>query len=167
MSDSTELAQIRPATVEELRAIIDLTQWANSLVNGQDYHDPDPEYLSRALMYQTLTATSVDAVLSEGGIRKLQESVTDVPGASTGPIEVDDLYVTGSDFGEGSKTYIIFGGTDMELGNRVKYSTGAGQVQAQFLALINLGVWPIRCQVKRTSRKDRGGRHLFWVTTPD
>jgi hypothetical protein len=167
MTDNAQLAHLRPATVAELRDIIDLQNWANSLINGQEYQDPDPDYLSRALMYQTLTASSAAAILSEGGIRKLQESVTDVPGASTGPIEVDDLYVTGSDFGEGARTYIIFGGTDMELGHRVKYSTGAGQVQAQFLALVNLGVWPIKCQVKRTARKDKGGKHLFWVTTPD
>lgn len=154
-------------SLPDLMQIINLSSWAESLVNGAPYDEPDPTYLQRALLMQTLTAKSAEEVLNANGIRKLQESIPDLADSSTGPIEITDLYVTGSDFGEGLPTYVIFGGTDLEMRREVRYSTGATQVQASFLALLNLGVWPIRCQIKRLSRKDKGGRHLFWVTTPD
>jgi len=167
MSQQIVQVNVKALDLDAVKQVISMQGWADSLMAGADYVDPDPDYLSRSLMIQTLTATSVTQILSESSVRKLQESVPDVPDGSTGPIEVDDLYVTGSDFGEGAKTYIIFGGTKMETGERFKYSTGATQVQGQFLAMLNVGAWPIKCQVKRTSRKDRGGHYLFRITTPD
>src|SRR5260370_32373458 len=82
MTHPTELAQIRPATIAELHDIIDIQAWVNSLMHGAEYHEPDPDYLSRSLMYQTLTATTTAEFLSQAGSRKLQEAVTDTPGAS-------------------------------------------------------------------------------------
>ncbi len=167
MSDKEIQPRQTGMDLERVKQIISLQGWADALINGTPYTDPDPNYVSRQFMIATLKAATLDEVLRLNQISRLQKSVPDVEGATTGPIEVDDIYVTSSDFGEGMPTYVIFGGTDMEMGNRVKYSTGAQQVQAQFLAMINIGAWPIRCQVKRLDRKDRSGKHLFWVTTPD
>lgn len=150
-----------------LRGQIDLTMWANSLVNRSKYEEPDPDYLSRLLLTQTLTADTIDAVFQQGNIRKLQQSIPNVPEASTGPIEIRDLYVTGSDFGEGAPCYMILTVTDMETGAEVKYTTGAQQLQAQILRLVSLGMWPIKCKIIRTDRKDRGGRFLFWLAPAD
>lgn len=155
------------ALPEELRGRIVLRDWADSLVNHAKYEEPDPDYLSRTLLLQTLMAETPEAVLTQSGIRKLQESIPNAPGAGTGAVEVTSLYVTGSDFGEGAPCYMIFELTDLETGVPQKYSTGATQLQAQFLRLISLGVWPIRGQIKRTERKDRGGRFLFWFFPPD
>lgn len=152
---------------DALRDTIDLTAWANSLVRKVKYQEPDPDYLSRMLLMQTLTADTPEAVFEQNGIRKLQQSVPNVPGASTGPIEINDIYVTGSDFGEGAPCYMILSVTDLETGEDSKYTTGAGQLQAQILKLISLGQWPIKCKITRTERKDRGDRFLFWLFPPD
>lgn len=151
----------------QLEGSFTLTAWAESLINHVPYVEPDPDYLSRTLLIQTLTAETVDDVLTQGGIRKLQESVPNVPGASTGPVEVYDLYVTGSDFGEGAPCYMILSLRDLETGFETKYTTGATQLQAQILRVLSLGIWPIRCKITRTERKDRGGRFLFWLFPPD
>ncbi len=155
------------ALPEVLFGKLDLSVWAESLVNRRPYTEPDPEYLSRMLLVQTLMAEDADAVFAQAGIRKLQESIPNVPSAGTGPIELYDLYVTGSDFGEGAPCYMIMSARDLETGFESKYTTGATQLQAQILRLISLGTWPIRCQIKRTERKDKGGRFLFWLFPPD
>lgn len=151
----------------QLQGVIVLSSWANALMNHTPYDEPDPDYLSRTLLFQTLTAETADEVLTQGGIRKLQESIPNVPGASTGPVEIFGLYVTGSDFGEGAPCYMILTLRDLETGFESKYTTGATQLQAQILRLISLGVWPIRGKITRTERKDRGGRFLFWLFPPD
>ena len=144
-----------------------LSSWAQSLVNHVPYAEPDPDYLSRMLLVQTLTAETPDAVFEQAGLRKLQEAIPNVPGGSTGPVEIYGLYVTGSDFGEGAPCYMILDTRDLETASEVKYTTGATQLQAQILRLVSFGVWPIRCKITRTERKDRGGRFLFWLFPPD
>jgi hypothetical protein len=155
------------AVPDDLYGKLDLSVWANSLINRTPYTEPDPEYLSRMLLTQTLMADDVDAVFAQAGIRKLQEAIPNVPNGGTGPIQIYDLYVTGSDFGEGAPCYMILSVRDLETGMESKYTTGATQLQAQILKLISLGSWPITCQIKRTERKDRGGRFLFWLFPPD
>ena len=155
------------ALPDDLYGKLDLSVWAESLVNRRPYTEPDPEYLSRMLLTQTLMASDVDAVFAQAGIRKLQEAIPNVPNGGTGPISIYDLYVTGSDFGEGAPCYMILSVRDLETGVESKYTTGASQLQAQILKLISLGNWPIECQIKRTERKDRGGRFLFWLFPPD
>jgi hypothetical protein len=171
--DSTDGTVVKPLIAEgvalpdDLYGKLDLSVWAESLINRRPYTEPDPEYLSRMLLTQTLMASDVDAVFEQAGIRKLQEAIPNVPNGGTGPITIYDLYVTGSDFGEGAPCYMILSVRDMETGMESKYTTGASQLQAQILKLISLGNWPIKCQIKRTERKDRGGRFLFWLFPPD
>lgn len=144
-----------------------LSDWANSIVNKAPYVEPDPDYLSRLLIMQTLTAESLEQVFEQRGIRKLQESVPNVPDAGTGPVLIDDLYIATSDQTDGMPCYMILGTTHMETGAIEKYTTGAGQLQAQILAAISFGTWPIPCNIKRIDRKDRGGRYLFWMYPPE
>lgn len=151
----------------EVTNIIDIRGWALSLVKGDPYEEPDPDFLSRQLMIQTLSAMTEDEVFSQTGIRSLQKSIPDVPGGSSGPIEIYGLYVTDSDFKEGARTYVILSTRDLETGFEVKYTTGASQIQAQILAALSLGIWPIRCKIVRTERKDKGGKFLFWLAPAD
>lgn len=147
--------------------VLDLSAWAESLVNGVKYHEPDPNYLSRLLITQTLTSETADDVFEQAGIRKLQEAVPNVPGAETGPFELTMLYVTESDFGEGAPCYMLMDLASLDTGMVSKYSTGATGLQAQLLRLLSLGCWPIRGNIKRLDRKDKGGRFLFWLYPPD
>lgn len=146
---------------------VDLTMWANALVNHTPYEDPDPEYLSRRILMETLTATTAEAVFAQSQGRKLQEWVPDFPGAYVGPLEITELTVTGSDFGEGATCYVIIAGEDLTDGTSFRASTGATGVQAQLLRLVSLGTWPLRCVVKRTESKDKGGRYLLRLWPPD
>ena len=151
----------------QLEGKFTLSAWAESIANRVKYIEPDPDYLSRLLIVQTLTAASQDEVFEQRGIRKLQESVPNVPDAGTGPIIIDDLYIAASDQTDGLPCYMIMGTTHMETGEVAKYTTGAGQLQAQVLASIGFGTWPIPCNIKRIDRKDRGGRYLFWMYPPE
>jgi hypothetical protein len=151
----------------ELTKVIDMQGWARSLITHEDYNEPDKDYLQRTLLLQTLSAESLEDVFRQGAVRKLQESVPNVPGGTTGPVDIYDLYVTDSDFGEGAPCYMLLGCRDLETGIEARYSTGAQQLQAQVMASICLGTWPIRCRITRTDRKDRGGRFLFWLFPPD
>lgn len=161
------LVNSRAPLPDELARKFNLTSWAESLVNGVPYVEPDPNYLSRLLIMQTLTAASLDEVFEQNQIRRLQQSIPNVPDAGTGPIAIDDVYVTASDFGEGAPCYVILGTTHLETGEVAKYTTGAQQLQAQILAALSFGTWPITCNIKRIDRKDRGGRYLFWMYPPE
>lgn len=154
-------------TAEQVKEVIDFTSWANALINGHEYQEPDPGRLQRLLMLRVLEARTLDEILAEVAIGKLQQMVPDVPGASTGPMEVNDLYVTASDFGEGMPCYIIAGAVSLDTGEGTRFTTGSSYLQTQFLAMLGLGHWPIRCQIKRINRKDRGGRFLFQMYPPD
>ncbi len=146
---------------------ISLSSWADSIINNVPYDEPDPEYLGRSLLYQTLTAETADKVFEQAGIRKLQEYVPNTPNATSGPIEIRDLYVAKSDQKDGLPTYMILDICHLDLDLTVRVSTGAGQLQAQILRLISFGQWPIRCQITRMDRKDRGDRYLFWLAPAD
>lgn len=165
---STEISKMAtPGTVDEIKEQVSLQSWANALMNGTAYDEPDPGYLTRTLLMGVLTATTPDQVMAEGGIAKLQELVPDAPGQTTGPIRITDLYVTGSDFGEGMPCYVIVTYVHLDTGDVGKFTTGASYIQAQMLSLINLGNWPIDCQVKRINRKDKGGKFLFQMFPAD
>jgi hypothetical protein len=161
------LLQNAAALPEELEGVVDLSGWAEALVNKRPYREPNPSYLSDLLIRQTLEATSPEMVFTPNDLDGLQKRVPDVPNASTGPIEISGLYVASSNMAEGQPTYMILDITDMETGATYKTTTGASQLQAQILRLVSFGTWPIRCQIKRTERKDRGGRFLFWLFPPD
>lgn len=169
-ASGTVVAPLMPGAVqlpEILRDKIILSAWANSLVNRVEYMEPDPDYLSRLLITQTLTATSLEAVFEQNQIRGLQKAIPQVPDAGTGPIEIYDLYVTSSDLNEGAPCYMILSCTHLETGEQTKYTTGSQQLQAQVLAALGHGMWPIRCNIKRLDRKDKGGKFLFWMFPPE
>jgi hypothetical protein len=147
--------------------VIDVQGWARSLITHEVYKEPDPDYLARLLLLQTLSAESLDALFEQGAIAKLQEAIPNVPGAGTGPIEIYDLYVTDSDFGEGAPTYLILSTRHLEHGMEKRYTTGATQIQAQVMLAICKGWWPLKCQISRTDRKDKGDRYMFWLIPPD
>jgi hypothetical protein len=151
----------------ELADNLNLSRWAESLVNHAPYTEPDPNYLSRVLLRQTLEATTPEQVFNPNDLDGLQKIIPNVPGAGTGPVEIDGLYVASSGMTEGAPCYMILDFTDLETGVKRKTTTGATQLQAQILRLLGFGIWPIRCQIKRTERKDRGGRFLFWLFPPD
>lgn len=144
-----------------LEGKIDLLGWLNTLVHGVKYREPDPEYMARAMMIQSLTATTVEQLLDDSGLLKLQEEIDNFAGATSGPIEIVDLYITGSDLSEDEAAYMILTIVDLETRVVGRYSTGAGSLQTKIMGMIALGQWPIRGQIVRTASKDKGGRHLF------
>lgn len=156
-----------PGTVAEVREQVSFEAWGNSLVNGTAYKEPDPGYLTRTLIMGLLTAETAEQVMAGNSIAKLQQIIPDAPGQGTGPIEITDLYVTGSDFDEGMPCYVIVSYVHMNDGESGKFTTGASYLQAQLLAMLNLGHWPIRCQIKRINRKDRAGKFLFQMYPAD
>lgn len=151
----------------ELQGLFTLTAWRDSLIKGEPYKEVDPDFLSRKLMLQTLNSATLEDVFEQKGMRKLQEAIPNTPGAGTGNIAITELYVTDSDFGEGAPCYVIFGAVDMDSGALVQYTTGATQLQIQMLRALSFGHWPIRGNIKRIDRKDKGGRYLFWMFPPD
>lgn len=154
-------------TPEALEAIVNLEAWASAVVRGTPYVEPDPEFISRMLALQTITAGSVEAVFAQANIRQLQKMLPDNPGATTGPLEITDLYVAASDFETGNPSYVIITAMDLELGEERKFTTGATNIQATLIGLLANGAWPIRCQFKRGESKDKGGRYLMFCLPPD
>lgn len=147
----------------ELDGLFDLREWFTSLTTGVEYIEPNPDYMSQRMLYLTLMSGTVEDVLTPNQITGLQDLVPNVPGGSTGNITVTDLYVASSDQKDGNKTYILFSYVTEDTMEEVTTTTGATQVQAQLLTLLALGTWPLRVNIKRTERKDRGDRFLFWV----
>jgi hypothetical protein len=147
--------------------IVAFEDWAQSIVFGTPYKEPNPDFISRMLALQAITADTIEEVFQANGVKKLQEILANVPGATTGPKEITDLYVAESDFETGNPCYVIISWVDLETGDDQKVTTGATNVQATLIGLLKLGTWPIRCQIKRGDSKDKGDRYLLFLLPPD
>lgn len=152
---------------EAISAIVDVRGWASAVLRKTPYDEPNPDFISTMLAWQTMTAQSVEDAFSQAGVRQVQKMLANAPGATTGPIEITDLYVASSDFETGNPTYVVITATDLTSGEEWKATTGATNVQATLFALMANGAWPIRCQIKRGESKDKGGRYLLFVLPPD
>lgn len=152
---------------EAFGAVIAFESWARSIVFGEKYNEPDPEFISRMLAYLTITGENIDQVFANAGVSKVQEMVPDQPSATFGPFEITDLYVAASDFETGNPTYVIITGVRLDDGTDFKCTTGATNIQATLIGLLKLGTWPIRAQFKRGISKDKGGRYLLFLLPPD
>jgi len=152
---------------DALGAMIDVRAWAESILRKAPYVEPNPDYISTMIAFQTISAQSVEEVFANAGVSKLQEMIPNTPGATTGAFEIVDLYVASSDFETGQPCFVIIEGVGLETGETFKATTGATNVQATLLGLLVNGMWPIRCQIKRGESKDKGGRYLLFVLPPD
>jgi hypothetical protein len=152
---------------ERVNVVIDVRKWVGSILAKTPYEEPNPDFISTMIAFQTITAQTVEEVFDQQGVKKLQEMLPNTPGATTGPVEITDLYVASSDFETGNPSYVIITTVHLETGEEAKFTTGATNVQATILGLLLNGMWPIRCQIKRGDSKDRGGRYLMFVLPPD
>jgi hypothetical protein len=152
---------------ERVNVVIDVQGWVGSILAKTPYDEPNPDFISTMIAFQTITAQSVEEVFQQQGVKKLQEMLPNTPGANTGPIEITDLYVASSDFETGNPSYVIVTAVHMDTGDEFKFTTGATNVQATILGLLLNGMWPIKCQIKRGDTKDKGGRYLLFVLPPD
>lgn len=152
---------------EALGAVIDVRGWASAIIAGTPYKEPNPDFISRMLALQTITAESIQEAFEQSGVRGLQEIIPNVPEGTIGNIEVTDIYVAESDFETGNPTYVVVSYINLDDGSSGKFTTGATNVQATFLALLRLGMWPIKCKIKRGESKDKGDRFLLFVLPAD
>lgn len=152
---------------EALLPVINVEAWARSIVRGVKYKEPDPDYISRTLALQIIAAETVEEIYSRTEIRRVQDWIPDTPGATSGPLELLDLYVSASDYETGNPTFVIMTFLDMETGEEFKATTGATNIQATLIGLLAHGQWPIRVQIKRGEVKDKGGRYLLFMLPPD
>lgn len=148
---------------EAIGAVIDVKGWAESLIIHTSYTEPNPDFISQMLAFNVMTAASIEEAFQSQNVKQLQRMLPNVPEASTGNIEITDLYVAESDFETGNPTYVIVTCTSMEDGISYKFTTGATNVQATIFALLRLGMWPIQCRIVRGQTKDKGGRYLLFV----
>lgn len=150
-----------------LGAIVNVEAWASAILRGTPYAEPDPDFISRMIAWETISAQTIEEAFEQNKVRRIQKMIADSPGATTGPIEITDLYVASSDFETGNPTFLIISATDLTTGESWRATTGATNVQATIMALMLNGMWPIRCQIKRGDSKDRGGKYLLFVLPPD
>lgn len=147
--------------------VIDFEGWARSVAFRDDYHEPNPDYISMMLAMQSIMANTIEEAFAQGGVVKLQEILFDRPGETTGPIEIHDVYVAESDFETGNPCYVIMTWTDLASGADLKVTTGATNIQATLIGLLKLGMFTIKCQIKRGDSKDKGGKYLLHLLPPD
>lgn len=145
----------------ELDGLFYIQAWIKALTTNTKYVEPNPDFMSQRMMMNTLSATTVDELLADQTLDGLQKILPDEPWASTGNIMLTDLYVAASDIEGGSPTYVLFSYVEELSGNEVTTSTGATTLQLKFASMLAMGIWPIRGQIKRRDRKDRGGRYLL------
>lgn len=150
-----------------LTTFINPVGWINSMLYGDTYAEPDPDFISKMLTARAIFAESDEEAFSAMGVKRLQKWVADRPGETTGPLELTDLYVAASDFETGNPTYVLMSAVHLESGEELKISTGATNIQGTLIGLLRLGRWPIRFQVKRGDSKDKGGRYLLHMLPPD
>jgi hypothetical protein len=152
---------------EEIASIINFEGWARSIVFREAYTEPNPDFIAQSLSLKAIMADTIEEIWAANGVKKLQELLPDEPGASTGPLELTELYVAASDFESGNPTYVIITVVNLTHGATMKFTTGATNVQATLIGLLKLGHSPMRFQIKRGDSKDKGGRYLTFMLPPD
>lgn len=152
---------------ERMNVIINVREWARSVAYGTPYTEPSPDFISRMLALELITASSVEEAFRQQGVRGLQDMIANTPGAELGNIEITDIYVAESDFETGNPSYIVVSYLHLDDGVTGKFTTGATNIQATIIALLINGMWPIRTKVKRGSTKDKGGRYLLFMLPAD
>lgn len=152
---------------EVLSHTVDIRGWLAAIVLNADYTEPDPSYIQREMALNVLL--NPEGALSSDieGLDKLEEMVDDFPGASTGPIRIEDLYIVPSDIEEGGKTYMILTWYNMETNETHRVSGGGQSVQTQLAACLMVGRWPIECQIVRSDVKRPGGGYMLKVWPVD
>lgn len=146
---------------EALDGKVDLRAWAFSLYTGAEYNEPDPEGLSRAMLFDALMAGSLEEILQDSDLSSLQDLIDDFPGSTTGPVRITDLYVAKSDMEDGGPCYLILTWVDMATGQEQRATTGAVILQRKLLAALSIGAWPIECQIVRDKFKDASGKFML------
>ena len=153
---------LKPADLPpELSKLFSLEAWLKSLIHGDPYTELDPDFMAKRMMMLTLSATTAEEIMADAPMDGLQKLIPDAPWQGTGNIMVTGLYVAKSDQPDGNPTYMLMEYFGKETGVEVTTTTGATKLQLQFASMLALGIWPLEGQIKRTDRKDRGGRHLF------
>ena len=145
----------------ELDGLFYIQAWIKALTTNTKYVEPNPDFMQQRMMMNTLSATTVEELLTDQALEGLQHIIPDEAWATTGNIMLTDLYVAASDIEEGAPTYMLLTYVDEATGIETTTSTGATNLQLQFASMLAMGIWPIRGQIKRRDRKDRGGRHLL------
>lgn len=151
----------------ELAPTINAKGWMASLLGGAVYKEPDPEYLLKLLMAQSILADTIEQAWELGTVRHLQDWLPNEPGAVLGPFEITDIYVAKSDFETGNPTYVIVSCVMLDTGEEERWSTGASQIQATLLGLLRHGVWPIQAKLLRGDIRDKGDRYMMNMVRPD
>lgn len=162
---SGKLEKLRNLTIaplpEALEGKVDVRGWMVSLFTGAEYIEPDPEGLTRDMLFQSLMATTSAEILSDSAMDSLQDLLEDFAGNTTGPIRITDLYVASSDMEDGAPTYIIMTWVDMTTGQEYRASTGASIIQRKLISHLVIGHWPVECQLVRDKFTDVSGKHML------
>lgn len=151
----------------ELKGLFDIKDWVRALMTGEKYTELNPDFMAQRMMMLTLSATTVEEVLADEPMEGLQNLIPDAPWMGTGNITLTGLYVARSELENGAPTYMLLEYVREDRWEEVTTTTGATKLQLQFASMLAMGIWPIRGQIKRTDRKDRGGRHLFSFYPPE
>lgn len=150
-----------PADMEKF---VPAERWIRSLLLGEKYTEPDPNFLSRMLAAEVIFAGSVEEVFKQGMVQGLQKLLPDKPNAKSATFELESVYVMESDFTEGNPCYVVMRGVFLDSGEEFITTTGATGIQAQLISLIGLGQWPIRAVFMRGDTKDAGGHYLMFLS---
>lgn len=160
-SIETLLLETSPALPAALDGAFKLMEWYRSLAYGEPYAELDPERIAKKIMLRTFQAKDAAAVFEHQKPFGLQGLVRNQPGATTGPIDIVDLYVAESEHKTGVPCFMVMEIVSRNTGESLTTTTGARELQAQILSLVALGIWPIECEIKRIDAQDRGGRYMF------
>jgi hypothetical protein len=156
-----------PPLPEALEGKIDAQGWLRSVVLGAAYTEPDPDYIAREIGMQTLLAEDDREALMGAEIGGLQDFLEDYAGATTGPIDITDLYVATSDQAIGDGAFLIITWWSHEDGKEYRRTTGAQAIQYALMRYLLKGIWPIKCQFVRDKATDQGGKHILKVWPVD
>lgn len=152
---------------EEVEKYVSAEGWIRSILLGEKYREPDPDFLSRMLAAEVIFAGSIEEVFRQGMVRGLQEMLPDTAGYESEPFELDSIYVMESDYETGNPCYTVMRGTFLISGEDFITTTGATSVQAQLIALIAHNEWPIKAKFGRGDVTDKSGKHMMFLLPPD
>jgi hypothetical protein len=151
LPDRGELAQLLGATVIPVR------QWAQALVNSQQFEEENEEEAGLSIVRAILLANTPEAMFAAMNVSSVDEMLGKDPGARSSVFEIYGATPLASTYDEGPSCFCVIQARDKAEGTAVTLSCGARSVQAAILGSMLHGWLPITAAFERKRKPTRRG----------
>lgn len=136
---------------------LNLEEWLRGIASADDFPDSDPDAASMGILAQILLAETSAEVLASLNLERAKELCGDTPGGRSPVLEIRGARAMKSTYEEGAACYVIVTAFRLDIGEQIRFTTGARAVQAAIWKHCYMDWMPFRAALEiRRERTQRG-----------